>query len=67
MTPSEELLSPSSIVQTVQLGSTGREEVLTEYIDNEGCHLSGWVRTGREMNTTMWGQAAVSVCDGNMV
>jgi hypothetical protein len=66
MTPSEDLLSPWSMVQTLRLGRTGREEVLTEYIDNEGCHLSGWVQTGKETNTTLLGQAAVSVCDGNM-
>lgn len=69
MTPNEELLAPSAFAQTVQVGSTGREEFLTEDIEDEGCHLTGWARAraGRGTDSTLWGRAAISVCDGNMV
>lgn len=66
MTPSDELVSPSGLVQTIQESKMG-EEVVTEYISDEGCHLNGWVRADEGSNITTWGRAAISVCDGNMV
>ncbi|XP_062514604.1 A disintegrin and metalloproteinase with thrombospondin motifs 16-like [Corticium candelabrum] len=65
MTPSDELVSPSGLVQTIQESNMG-EEVVTEYISDEGCHLNGWVRADEGSNITTWGRAAISVCDGNM-
>ena len=67
MAPNEVLLSPSAFVQTIDVGNAGSEEILTEEMVDEGCHLHGWVFEGRGENSRQWGQAAISVCDGNMV
>lgn len=68
MTPNAALLSPSAIMQTVEMGSDGFENVLTEDIADERCHLTGRVLTDQHTtNSSQWGQAAISVCDGNLV
>ena len=67
--PNDELVSLSGLVQTIHARTVGREDVTTEYLIDEGCHLMGWAHAnGHSNNTnTLWGRVAVSVCDGNMV
>ena len=66
--PNEALLSPAAYMQTVEMGSDGNENVVSEDIVDEGCHLAGWALADAGANASQYrGQAAVSVCDGNMV
>ena len=70
MASNDKLVSTSVLVQTIQDGNMGEEEVMTEYVVNKGCHLNGLVRVDDDngsLDNTQWGRAAISVCDGNMV
>ncbi|XP_062514389.1 A disintegrin and metalloproteinase with thrombospondin motifs 18-like [Corticium candelabrum] len=69
MASNDKLVSTSVLVQTIQDGNMGEEEVMTEYVVNKGCHLNGLVRVDDDngsLDNTQWGRAAISVCDGNM-